>query len=353
MHAADIAFCLAEDRLDCETGLRMAILSLSRHCPGTPIYAYRPAHTPDLALWVRQFPHVTLFEHRPEGASDWNCKPQALKPLLAKGHRRTVWLDSDVIVTRDCRPLFTGEDDRVLAMAQEPACQPHQGTALRTRGWGFEVCRALPVTLNSAVLCVSRHHIPLLDCWERLLSDSRYQAFQKLPLEERPLHMNGDQEVLNALLGSREFADIPIKVLGTGIDILHLGGELGYSTTERLRGLVRAKPTFLHAIAGKPWLWLSGEPPWSNPGPFGWHRRLLQELSPYVYEARQYNSQLGTDVGWMYPRTAVGTGFRLLGLGHFGMRGFPLTLAADLMRGVKKLRPARMPNAVQANAPKE
>jgi hypothetical protein len=347
----DIAFCLAEDRLDCEPGLRMAILSLSHHCPGTPIYAYRPAHTPDFALWVRQFPHVTLFEDRPAGASDWNCKPQALKPLLARGHRQAVWLDSDVIVTRDCRPLFTDEDDRVLTVAQEPACQPNQGTALRTQAWGFEVRRTLPFTLNSAVLCVTQHHVPLLECWERLLSDSRYQAAQRLPLPERPLHMSGDQEVLNALLGSPEFADIRIKVLGTGSDILHLGGELGYSTTERLRGLFRPKPAFLHAIAGKPWLWLSGDPHWSKPDLFGWHRRLLQELSPYVYEARQYSSQLGADFGWMYRRTAVGTAFRLFGLGHFGMRGFPLTLAADLIRGVKTLRPARIPNATEAVAP--
>ena len=30
MPATQIAFCLAEDRLDCETGLRMAILSLAK-----------------------------------------------------------------------------------------------------------------------------------------------------------------------------------------------------------------------------------------------------------------------------------------------------------------------------------
>jgi hypothetical protein len=340
MAAHDIAFCLAEDRLDCETGLRLAILSLSHHSPGTPIYAYRPALTPDFELWVRRFPNVTVFPKRPAGASDWNCKPQALRPLLEKGHRQVIWLDSDVMVTKDCRPLFAGHDDRVLVMAQEPACQPDQGTALRTRAWGFEVGRSLPFTLNSAVLCVTQHHLPLLDRWERLLSDPRYQSSQKLPLDKRPLHMSGDQEVLNALLGSPDFANIPITVVGTGTEILHLGGELGYSTMERLRGLFLPKPTFLHAIAGKPWLWLSGDPHWSKPDLFGWHRRLLQELSPYVYESRRYDSQLGADSGWMYRRTAVGTLLRLLGFGHFGMRGFPLTLGADTIRKLKMLSPA-------------
>ncbi len=335
MPAYDLAFCLAEDRLDGETGLRMAILSLCHHCPDTPIYVYRPALTPDFAVWTRSFAQVILFQDRPAGAFDWNCKPQALKPLLLKKHRRVAWLDSDVIVTNDCRPLLANLDDRALVMAQEPACQPKQGTALRTVGWGLPLARSFPCTLNSAVLCVTEQHLPLLERWEALLSDPRYIASQKLLLEDRPLHMSGDQEVLNALLGSPEFANIPVRILGTGVEIVHLGGELGYSSMERIRGLFGPKPTFLHAIAGKPWHWLGGAPQWSKKDLFGWHRRLLQELSPYVYEARQYRSQLGTDPTWMYRRTAVGSVLRLAGFGHFGLRGFPLTLTAEILSRVK------------------
>jgi hypothetical protein len=336
MTSRGTAFCLAEDRLDCETGLRLAILSLCRHCPGAFIYVYRPNLTPQFAPWAQQFPQVTLIPDRPRGGIQWNCKPQALKPLLERGHREAVWLDSDVMVTRDCRQLFTDLDERVLAIAQEPACQPYQGTALRTQGWGLEIGRSLPFTLNSAVLRVTRCHLPLLDRWMKCLADPQYVLSQTLPVERRPLHMNGDQEILNALLGSREFSDVPLRVFSTGAEIIHLGGELGYSSTERLRGVLKPAPVFMHAIAGKPWLWLSGEPIWSKPDFFGWHRRLLQELSPYVYEARQYRKELGTEAAWMYRRTVTGTILRLLGFGHFALRGAPLSLAAGIVSAAKK-----------------
>ena len=55
-----------------------------------------------------------------------------------------------------------------------------------------------------------------------------------------------DQDVLNALLGSEEFACLPIRILKTGLDVIHSGGALAYSLSERLRGLVRPIPPFVH-----------------------------------------------------------------------------------------------------------
>src|SRR5262245_5949179 len=66
---------------------------------------------------------ASTIPHAPAGASAWNCKPHALKPLLAAGYREVVWLDFDIIGSRDCRRLFTTLDDRVFAIAQEPAMQ--------------------------------------------------------------------------------------------------------------------------------------------------------------------------------------------------------------------------------------
>jgi hypothetical protein len=342
MNSTGTAFCLAEDRADCETGLRLAILSLSKHCPETPIYVYRPNLNSTFAAWVRRFPQVTLIPNAPAGASAWNCKPQALKPLLASGYREVVWLDSDIIVTRDCRHLFTALDERVLVIAQEPASLPHQGTEERTRGWNLEVGRCVPFTLNSSVLRVTKHHLSLLERWTEYLNDPKYVSAQTMPLDERALHMMSDQCVLNALLGGSEFANIPLRPLSTGIEIIHAGGALAYSTMERLRGALKRKPAFLHASAGKPWLWLSGAAYWSKPDFFSWHRRLLQELSPYVFESRQYRDALGGDSGWMFRRTTTGSLLRLLGLGHFALRGLPVTMAASLMVSLKKA--PRQPN---------
>ena len=169
------------------------------------------------------------------------------------------------------------------------------------------------------------------------LSDPRYAAAQGLPLEQRPLHLMGDQDILNALLGAREFTEVPLRILGSGVDIIHAGGALGYSLRQRLRGIARSKPAFVHATAGKPWLWLGDDEQWSRSDFFGWQRRLLQELSPYVAEARQYQAQLGTDSAWLHRHSLTGTVLRGLGFGHFALRGLPVTVAATAVDRMRKI----------------
>lgn len=335
---SEIAFCIAEDRSENEAGVRLAVLSLCRHMPGVPVYVYRPDPDSRFGPWVARFPQVHFIPSTPSGANSWNCKPQALEPLLDKGYRQVIWVDSDIIVTRDCRPMFTPLDDAVFAATQEPASLPCQGTEIRTRGWNLEVGRRIPFTLNSAVLRVTQKHRPLIHLWRAFLQDPRYVAAQQLPLEQRPVHLMGDQDLLNAALGSREFSNVPLYVLRSGKDIIHAGGGIGYSVSERLSGLLRSKPTFLHATAGKPWLWLGGQPYWSQQNFFSWHRRLLQEISPYLAEARRYARDLGEDPSWMYKRTVLGVCLRVLGCGHFALRGLPVTMGATLLDAAGKLR---------------
>jgi hypothetical protein len=141
------------------------------------------------------------------------------------------------------------------------------------------------------------------------------------------------------LIGADEFADLTIHVLGTGIDIIHAGAGRSYSVLERLRGIFRSKPTFLHAWSGKPWLWLGGAPYWSQGNLFSacWHRRLLQELSPYVCESRRYRHDLRMNSSWMDRRTGIGMLLRAVGCGHFALRGLPLTVAAAGLKSLQEI----------------
>jgi hypothetical protein len=344
----DLTFCLSEDRIDCEAGLRLAVLSLCTHCPGSSIHIYRHGPTDDFRLWLSQFPNIVLHECRPRNASQWNCKPQALLPLLESGCPQVVWLDSDVIVTRDCRPLFGELGKDVIVATQEPANQPYQGSAVRTLGWGLKVGRNIPITLNSSVLRFTTQHISLLRRYAELLSYPEYVAVQQLALAERPIHMMGDQDVFNALAGCADFCEFPLNILMSGSDIIHCGGALGYSFRERLAGLTHRLPTFLHATAGKPWFLLSDDPVWKQPGLFGWYRRLLQELSPYVAESRQYRSRLGQESRWMDKRSLAGVCFKALGFGHFALRGLPVTVAASIIQASAVLRLRNQPNRLNA-----
>jgi hypothetical protein len=133
------------------------------------------------------------------------------------------------------------------------------------------------------------------------------------------------------------------------VDIIHTGGALGYSWKERLTGLFRPKPTFLHATAGKPWLWLGGAPYWSQRDFFSWQRRLLQELSPYLFESRRYRDRLEEDTSWMDKRTGTGLVLRVLGFGHYALRGLPVTMAASMTDALK--RSARLAFGPKTNPP--
>ena len=81
MPARGIAFSLAEDRLYCETGLRLAIPN-SASTVRIHLSTCTAQLSPQFAPRVQCFPQVTLIPEKPAGAMQWNCKPQALKLLL-------------------------------------------------------------------------------------------------------------------------------------------------------------------------------------------------------------------------------------------------------------------------------
>jgi hypothetical protein len=144
------------------------------------------------------------------------------------------------------------------------------------------------------------------------------------------VHHQSDQDVLNALLGSKECQSIAVQQLQVGRDVIHCGGALGYSLGRRLGGLCRRVPPFLHAIAGKPWWVLSPEYRRSHAAWFTYYRRLLQETSPYVAAARSYRDEVGLPCPWLDAWSPPGLCLRAAGLGHFALRGLPLTLAVTI-----------------------
>ncbi len=330
-------FCLAEDRDGAEIGLKLALLSLAEHCPGAPVVLHRPRPIPSFVRWVSRFPHVRLVADRPEGAEDWNCKPHALLPLLTGPDVQAVWVDSDLMLTRDVRPLFEGLSPGVLVATQEPVNQPHQGSEVRTRGWGLPVGRRLPFSVNTCLLRVTSAHRALLGRWRELLADPEYRRRQRGPIEERGIHLQSDQDVFAALLGSTGFADVPIHLLRHGLEVLHAGGALGFTLGERIRGLVHPVPTVLHAIAGKPWV-LLGRPDARPPGWFFRMRELLQETSPYVAHARRYRTAVDEPTPWLDHHTFAGRMLRAAGLGHWAFRGLPITLVATAARQIAAAR---------------
>jgi hypothetical protein len=139
-----------------------------------------------------------------------------------------------------------------------------------------------------------------------------------------------DQDVLTALLGSDIFAGVPVRYLNGGREVIHCGGALGYSLGMRVSGLTHPIPTFLHAIAGKPWAVLHPDYRDTHSAWFGYYRGLLQETSAYVLAARRFRREVGVPCPWLDPVTIPGLVLRLVGFGHYSLTGLPLTVAATL-----------------------
>jgi hypothetical protein len=329
-------YCLAEDREREEVGLRFAVASLLKACPTARAVVYRPNPSADFRRWLGGRPRAELVAELPPGASSWNCKPHTLLPLLQGDADEAVWLDSDILVTRDPSHLFDPLGPDVLLGAEESPTSPYpRGFAARTAAWGLPAGRDFPVTLNTCVLRVTRTHVPLLERWRGLLADPRYTAAQAQI--DRPMHLISDQDVLNALLGSAGFADVPVQYLRIGRGVIHCGGAVGYSLGRRLGGVFRRVPPFLHAIAGKPWWVFHPEYPKQHSPWFTWYRRLLQETSPYVAAARRLRAEVGVPCPWLDARSPLGRGLRALGLGHFALLGLPLTAAATAAMATRRL----------------
>lgn len=333
-----LTYCCAEDRKGAEIGLKLLVLSVARHSPGVPLHLHRPHPLPEFVAWLRRFPQVRLFPDPLPGASDWNTKPHALLPALAGDDDVAVWLDSDLMLAGDPRPWFAGLGPGEIGLAEEPASHPDPGMALRTRGWGFTPGPDRGITINSCVIRVTPRHRRLLERWKECMARDDYRAWQARPVGERPPAMKSDQDVLNALLGAEEFQDLRVRLLRSGREVVHCGGALAYGLAERVAGLAGPHPLFLHAISVKPWMILN--PGQALAGRMWWWRRLNQELSPYVAHARRYRDAVDEPTRWMDWRTPTGTALRLLGLGHWALRGLPVTAAATVVQRLGLLRGA-------------
>ena len=222
--------------------------------------------------------------------------------LLDAGFDEVIWIDSDVFVTRDIRPLFDALDEAVF-VATEHTCTPDRydrdGAGRRAQLWQFSVGRVLPASLNSGVLRVTRRHYPLMKRWWELLQSDEYQRCQQKEkdVRKRPIHMQGDQDVLTALLTSTEFAHVPLKMLRRSKHIVQFDGVWGYTTAERLGICLAMDQRSFILWARKPWV-----APWKSE-----RRNDLREylkmvyldVSPYTLSSAKFRQGLGCDTNWM------------------------------------------------------
>jgi hypothetical protein len=149
------------------------------------------------------------------------------------------------------------------------------------------------------------------------------------------VHLLGDQEVLTALLGSKQYSHIPIHYACRGEDIVQYVGAGGFLPRERLRSTWSGLPPLIHAIGRKPW-WFDHTPSMRD----GWREvydALSGELCPYIGVAQRYRDQLDGPTRWLDRRSGPGRVFNGLSAGHPALRGLPLAAVDGGLRWTQYL----------------
>jgi hypothetical protein len=327
-------FVIFESRPHALVGVQLAVLSLARHMPEARVSVATPCAPPRFFEWLATQENATVRDVPHLARAGWEVKPSLLLSVL-EDTPEAFWIDSDIVLAGPIGPLVTGYADEVLVATEETAYGQAQGGTHRTIAWHLPVGRSLPVTVNTGVMRVTRHHLPLLEAWQGMLADPAFAEAQRRPWFERALHLLSDQEVLTALLGSVDFADVPFRLLRRGTDIAQCFGPSGYTPTERLR--TRSLPPLVHAMGSKPWS--PPDPRASGRGAArlrSHYERAHCELGPYGWVALQYADAVDDDLAWARNRHAGARVLSAISGGSPVYREFPLAVVDAAVRSVRR-----------------
>jgi hypothetical protein len=326
-----------EDRPSVLTGMKLAVLSLIQHSPGLRIIAFAPGAPESFLTWAAGLPELEVRTSRDNIVGDgWGVKASVLLSVLSEGHSPVTWFDTDIIACGDVQARLDAIDAGAIVATQEYFWGHRQGDPQRTTGLGLTVGRIFPSTINTGLLRASSEHRDLLEDWAAILGGKQFRAAQKLSALERPLHYWGDQETLTGLLGSEQYAEVPVVQLKRGVEIAQCFGPSGFTVRERLQ-MGRRQPLLIHAMGAKPW---SRRPParsaLSAQRIGGYVQSVHQELSPYVAAARAYRGVVQDDVGWMSASTLPARVLSRAFAGRPALQELPLAAVDSAQRWVRR-----------------
>jgi hypothetical protein len=315
--------CLYQDSPEHFVSAQLAVLSIVTHEPFWKIHMNIPDCPDWLERWLARFSAVRLYKKR-YGQSGWDVKPEVILAFLELLKEDVMWCDSDILLTGAISPFLARFPPSTIVVAEEPPGHFPSGSLFRTRGWGFPTGRSLSTSINSGFIRVSASHSELLSAWRDALQDERYRAVQAMDWWLRPGEFYGDQDALSALLGSKDYSDIPIAFLQNGVNIAQCHGAAGYSPLRRIVNFFGRMPALIHAQGKKPWL------------PEG-RQHVFLDVSPYKLAAMSYRSDL-EDTDWLRIHTMTGKILMKITFGEPNLAGLMPSLIATSRRAGGRFR---------------
>ena len=175
-----VIICIAEDRKSYEVSLKLLLLSLTRHCPDFSIVLfYQPADEKFIS-WLSRCPQVSCGQAASATPGAITSSQKRFCHCSRAEYDDVLWLDSDIIVTRDFRYLLGNLTPRTIVLTEEAAIDGDRDPdGLRARLWGLEIGRVFDITVNTALIRVTRDHIRLLEEWVNYLETDVYKDAQR------------------------------------------------------------------------------------------------------------------------------------------------------------------------------
>ena len=330
-------FCTYEDRATHLIGLKLLVCSVARHMPDLTLHVTCPiadqGDGESLRTFLARYPRVVLSEQKPTFGG-WDVKPSLMLRLLDEGHDDVAWIDSDIVLSCDPRPILGAPG--AFQVAEELSFSPRKATRLRAAGWGLPVGRDLPHLPNSGFVRAGPAHRPLLAAWQGLIASAPYQETRHLSLVQRPFYMLGDQDVLTSVLCSEEFQDVPVRFLRVSKEILQIGRPGSYAPLDRIRHFLQGSvPALVHAKELKPWQIADEANPFTQP--IEYFQLAYHDNSPYTWYARQYADEVGNP-SFLSNRSVFGKISEALTGDQPALRGFVLACEDRCLCHLERLK---------------
>src|SRR3954453_22572248 len=110
--------CIYEDRATDMVAVKLLVASRRRNSPGFEIEVTIPQPSDAIRSWFAARPAVRLRSDHDSKRSGYNVKAAVLAKALEETDS-ALWIDSDIIVTGDLRPVFAAAGPDTLAVSEE------------------------------------------------------------------------------------------------------------------------------------------------------------------------------------------------------------------------------------------
>ena len=291
-----------ESRTENLVGLKLLACSFMKHSE-SKLTVFLPASlVHEFKHWAeRTGSNATVSEFRSD-VTGWSVKPHICLHMLLEGHTCPTWVDADIMLVRDPEALWPTKAADELVVTEDPALV-FDRSCERARVWGLSPGRELAYTVNTSVLRFGPSHRELISEWCDLTLRTEFVEAQRLPFSQRPAHLLGDQDLLEGLLVSEKYCDVPVRVLRSGAEIVHDFRCGDYRIRDRFRNALWDRSYFVHGQGIKPWSESSDQP-------------LYRLTSVFTAIAREYAGALKPQTLWLERSNSSSRMWRVLSLGN-------------------------------------